>query len=164
MLPPAINHVRYDKKDNLPQIAIDAAAAIKMSKGEGRLLAYYAAQSSGFRPAVSTIMKYTGLSRSQIFRNRQKLIDHGLALMIMKGETNTQFAIDWSRAKTYATLNRQMVSKTSRFAQMTPAKAQCGLSIFYLKYGDLKEIVQQLNKMSETEYNALVRKVNNARA
>lgn len=163
MLPPSISHIRYNKADNLLQIANDAAAAIKMGSGERKLLAYYAAQSTGFRPASATVMKSTGLSKSQVFRNRQKLIDHGLALMIKKGERNSQFVIDWSRAKIYASLDRKLTSKNSWFAPMVPPgtkyKAQRQISMFALRYGDLNNIVDQLSNMSEDDYQFLVRKV-----
>lgn len=163
LLPPSIKHIRYNKTDNLPQIANDAAAAIKMGPGERKLLAYYASQSTGFRPAAETVMKNTGLSKSQVFRNRQKLIDHGLALMIKKGDINSQFVIDWSRAKIYASLDRKLVSKSSRFAPMTPPgtkqTAAHSISIYALRYGNLDDVINQLGAMSEVDYRFLVRKL-----
>ena len=78
MIPPKICHMRGFSTDERFSLCALCGKALHMGKGEVSLLQYYAACSDGFRPAVATVCKETGLSRRQAFDVRLMLEKHGI--------------------------------------------------------------------------------------
>lgn len=153
MTPPRIRHVGYERDDNLVAIATDAAAAIHMGKGERALLLFYAAQSSGFRPALKTIVSATGQSRSQVCRNRAELDAHGL--ISVSGDC---LSIHWDRAKLYASLDPRLTSKRCFFAPAGPKQPR-RISLFDLRYQPLEALLPRLAALSDDDFAALCRRL-----
>ena len=151
-VPPRVVHVGYQRNDNLRAIAADTAVALHMGKGEKALLMYYAAQSSGFRPALQAIANATGQNRSQIWRNRAALERDGLVLL-----RDGQLIIDWNHAKIFASLDPEMTSKHCVIAPAlspVPWKDQ-RVSALEMKYGDFETLIPKLANLSEEEYATL---------
>ena len=154
MTPSRLIHLNYERSDNLLEIAQDAAAALHMGKGEHALLAYYAAQSSGFRPALMHIASITGLSRSQICKNKQALIVHGLA-----AEKDGCFYINWARAKIYASLDPSLTSKRSICAAFNMNRRIERMSLFEFNTLPTNRLIAKLARLPETEFAALCRRI-----
>ena len=150
MTPAPIKHIRYSRHDDMRQLADAAATAIHMPKGERNLLAYYATQSSGFTPSLRTIANATGQSRSSVDRNRQKLVDHGIALTVYNGKRRT-FFIDWSRVKLYGTLDPAMTRGDHlKFMPLVPpaSQTQAVLTPNDLRFLPMDELITRLAAMS----------------
>lgn len=143
--PPVLKHIRYSRHDDLLDLADRAAKAIHMSKGERKLLRYYALQSSGFTPSLKAAANATDQDRSQVWRNRQKMINQGFALMVYDSKGAEQLLIDWSRIKLYATLDPKKVKKGSKFSPMTPpGDRHVPVTLFELRYAPEEEIIGRL--------------------
>lgn len=150
MTPAPIKHIRYSRHDDMRQLADAAATAIHMPKGERNLLAYYATQSSGFTPSLRAIANATGQSRSSVDRNRQKLVDHGIALTVYNGKHRT-FFIDWSRVKLYGTLDPAMTRGSRlKFMPLVPpaSRTQAVLTPSDLRFLPMDELITRLASMS----------------
>lgn len=154
-LPPMIVHVGFQRTDNLCAIATDAAAALHMSKGERALFCYYAAQSSGFRPALQAVANATGQNRAQVWRNRAALIAHGVAMF-----QDDRFIIDWGRAKIFSSLDPRLTSKHCTIAPVGSIDLQPQrISLHELKYGPLETLIQRLAALTDIEFAALRRRM-----
>ena len=158
--PPVLCHIRFSKHDDYQELADKAAKAIHMSKGERNLLKYYAAQSSGFSPSLKAAANATDQDRSQVWRNRQKMIDQGFALMVYGPSGSERFLIDWSRLKLYASLDPQKTSKKSKYLPMVPPNEKPKhMSTFELRYAPMEEVIAKLSAMTPEQYEHLVRSV-----
>lgn len=153
-MPPRVRHVGYKKCDDLAEIATEAAAALHMGKGERALLQYYAAQSSGFRPALQAIANATGLNRSQVWRNRAALEAHGLVSV----EDDIVF-VHWKRAKIYASLDPRLTSKRSYTAAAQKKERLRRVSLFEMKYAPLEALLPRLAALTKNEYADLCRRL-----
>lgn len=117
MVPPAIRHRYGLLSDERSSLCSLCGQALHMSKGEVALLRYYAACSDGFRPAVATVCKETGLSRAQVFNARIMLEHHG----IIKYTANN-LIIDWNRIRLFSTLDPLMTGKHCTIAPVETKK------------------------------------------
>lgn len=160
MTPPKIIHFRYNKIDDRNEIIEKASATLHMSKTEKSLLSFYAHCSSGFAPAVSLITAATHINRSQIFRCRSKLIEHGVA-----ATSGNSLFIDWSRLKLFSTLDPRLTSKRMTVQPVSLKKCDYNIymSLFELRYSDLDGVIKKLTAMTENEYNILRLKVKEKR-
>ena len=159
MTPAPIKHIRYSRHDDMKQLANAAATAIHMPKGERNLLAYYATQSSGFTPSLQAIANATGQSRSSVDRNRQKLVDHGIALTVINGKRRT-FFIDWSRVKLYGTLDPAMTrGDRVKFMPLVPPgpRPQTVLKPSDLRFMPLDELITRLARLDPESWENLLR-------
>jgi len=106
MIPAAVRHRYVLLSDERSPLCSLCGQALHMSKGEIALLQYYAACSDGFRPAVATVCKETGLSRRQAFYARNMLVKHGII-----DYSEKSIIIDWERIRLFSTLDPQMTGK-----------------------------------------------------
>ena len=157
MTPPAIHHINSIASDDRRSLASLCSQALHMGKGETAMLAYYATRSEGFRPAAQTVCKETGLSRMQVFRMRDKLCEHGVALI-----NSGSLILDWKRIRTFASLDAAMTSKRCVCA---PVRAKKGHYTIYipnsvivkLESCSVEQVVKILGAMTEQQFQAIRR-------
>lgn len=155
--PPKIKHVHYRHSDSFEKIASLAAAALHMGKGERALLSFYAACSSGFRPSLQAIANATGQNRSQVWRNRNALIEHGIA-----AEQNDVLVIDWNRLRMFASLDPKMTSKRCICAPLDLDPTR--LSICEFECAPMPDLLARLSSMTDKEYADLRTRLRSASA
>ena len=114
ILPPKIVHINVRSMDDREELCALCGSSLHMSKGEVKLLKYYAAQSSGFTPSVKRICNETGLSRAQVYNTRNMLEKHGVALL-----DQDCVYIDWERIRIFASLDPKL---TGRHFNVAPVK------------------------------------------
>lgn len=117
--PPRIRHCYRKTSDSMDELSLLCASALHMSKGELALLQFYSECQNGFRPAVKLIAEKTGMNRSQIFRCRTRLEEHG----VVKVEDDVVL-IDWNRVRLFSTLDPRMTHKKASIAPVSVVKAQ----------------------------------------
>ena len=143
--PPRISHIGYRRDDCFADIANRAATALHMGKGERALLGFYAVCSSGFRPSLQAIANVTGQDRSQVYRNRNALIKHGIV-----AERSDALIVDWNRLKLYASLDPRLTSKRSICAPLVRANAR--MSLLEFKSSPMTDLIPRLSVMTDSEY------------
>lgn len=148
ILPPKVIHTKYQKTDNLAEIAADCAKALHLSKGEADLLRYYSTTSSGFRPALKTVANAIGKTTVQVWRCRDKLADIGIVTK------DGDIVIDWQKAKTFASLDPKLTKKNCVRAKRSAVPLNKDL------IAALPEsmAVQILSEMTESEFQKFMRK------
>ena len=104
--PLKVEHLNARATDSRESLVSLCASALHMSKGEERLLQFYARQQDGFTPAAKRIMDETGLGKRQVYYARDMLEKHGVA----KSHDGC-FYIDWERIRLFSTLDPTMTSK-----------------------------------------------------
>ena len=127
-------------------------SSLHMSKGEIKLLCYYAARSNGFKPSAKLISKETGLSRARVFAGRQMLEEHGVISV-----DNERVYIDWQRIRIFASLDPKMTSKHCRIA---PIAKKRDYTIYYppksfmikLNSCSTEDACKMLSALTEDEY------------
>jgi len=149
-----VTHIHYNPSDSFDAIVKDASTALHMGKGERALLSFYATCSSGFRPSLKAIASATGQNRSQVWRNRNALVNHGVA-----AECDGSIVIDWSRLKLFGSLDPKLTSKRSWCAPLNSFDER--LSIFEFKSLPFSELISRLSAMTENEYGGFCRRLKN---
>lgn len=147
--PPIVKHINVRKEDERDALCSQCGASLFLSLKELTLLSYYAQQKSGFKPAVSRIIKETGLSRRTIFRVRQRLIDLGL-IGLHKG----RLLIDWQRIRLFASLEPDVISKNAFVAPVRPPDDQMFQPViddYFLAYAPLEDLCAFFSNMTEQE-------------
>lgn len=114
MRPLKIVHINVRSMDDREELCALCGSSLHMSKGEVKLLKYYAAQSSGFTPSVKRINEKTGLSRTQVYAVRNMLEKHGTVLV----DQHCVY-IDWERIRIFASLDPKL---TGRHFNVAPVK------------------------------------------
>ena len=115
----------------MPKVAEDACAAMRLPKSAARLMVYYATCANGFRPALQTVQKATGIDRTNISGIRKLLVNVGL-IRYTPGTTGT-IRIDWKRIATMAALPpeafdgvRRSMAERLKVEQFAPAFGKSG--------------------------------------
>lgn len=157
MLPPAIRHINSFAIDDRRDLSLLCSKALHMGKGETAMLLYFASCSDGFRPAAQTVCDRTGLSRKQVFRMRDKLCEHGVALL-----NDGSLILDWKRIRTFASLDAAMTSKRCLCAPVTAKKGYYTIYIpnsiiVKLESCSVEQVVKILGAMTEGQFQAIRR-------
>lgn len=121
-----------------------------MSKGEVALLKFYAQQTSGFKPSAQYIANTIGLSRMQVFRLRDKLIEHGIA-----AKDDKRLFINWDRIKLFSTLDPMMTGKNPYIKKINIKKCYYkGLSIpfDFLEFGKEEKVIKYLGALNNDTF------------
>lgn len=121
--PPKVTHLHCRAADERQALCQLCGAALHMSKGEIKLLRYYAEQQNGFKPALQHIANTLEMNRSQIFRNRRLLEQHGVILV-----QDDRVYIDWQRIRLFSTLDPALTSKRCYAAPVKPEK--CNYKVY----------------------------------
>lgn len=147
--PPRLSHRNSNVNDDKIELCFDCASRLRMSKGERSLLLYYAACSSGFRPSVQLIADRTDLNRSQVFRCRKKLEEHGVVKVL-----EDRVIIDWNRIRLFASLDPAMTGRHVTIAPVSLAKSLAPVkpSDHFFTLAPLEEVCDWFSKIGSTEY------------
>ena len=151
LLPPLVLIHTYRKNtDDRDHLCDMLKPVLRMSKGEVTLLKFYAKQTNGFRPSAQYIANSINVSRMQVFRLRDKLIDHGLA-----AKDNKHLFINWDRIRLFSTLDPAMTGKNPYIKKINIKKCyyKDGLIPFnFLEYGKQEQVVKYFSAIDEKEY------------
>lgn len=152
MLPPQISHRFISVLDNRSSLCSLCGQALHMSKGELALLLYYAACSDGFRPAVATVCKETGLSRAQVFNARIMLEKHGVIKC-----TENNLIIDWNRIRLFSTLDPLLTNKHCTISPVETKKLDynvlCSRTLIQrIETCPLEQALQILSALTDRQY------------
>ena len=150
--PLRLRHLHTLRQDSRESLVSPCSLALHMSKGEEKLLQYYAKQQDGFAPAAKRITDETDLSRRQIFYTRLMLVQHGVA----KLDADYVY-IDWERIRLFSTLDPAMTSKHCTIAPVRLKKLHHKVYIsrelrLRLRSLPVPELCNLLAAMTEEEY------------
>ena len=104
--PLRLRHLHTLRQDSRKSLVSSCSLALHMSKGEEKLLQYYAKQQDGFRPSLLHISNTIGVTTRQVKYLRIMLSKHG----VIKVDTECVY-IDWERIRLFSTLDPAMTSK-----------------------------------------------------
>lgn len=104
--PLRLRHLHTLRQDSRKSLVSSCSLALHMSKGEEKLLQYYAQQQDGFRPSLRRIADLISVTPRQVERLRLMLVQHGIA----KLDSECVY-IDWERIRLFSTLDPAMTSK-----------------------------------------------------
>lgn len=96
-------------------ILTQALSNLRVQKAASKLMIYYAAQSTGFRPSLSRIDEKIHVGIKNISTHRKRLIDKGLIEY-----TGDDIIIDWVRLSAIASMDKQLMGHPSRW-RIAPA-------------------------------------------
>lgn len=152
--PLRLRHIHVLRQDSRESLVSSCSLALHMSKGETRLLQYYAKQQDGFAPAAKRIIDETGLSRARVFAARGMLEQHGVIKL-----DEQHIYIDWERVRLFSTLNPEMTSKHCTVAPVRLKKRDYKVYISKelrnrLSFLPVPELCDLLAAMTEEEYRA----------
>ena len=151
--PKAIKHRGVAPQDSRKEMVADCANAMHLAKGSRKVLAFYARCGNSFRPAVQKIIDETGLSKSQILRNRDELVRKGIIAV-----TSDKIIVDWNRIKCFAMLDPKMTRKNMTALPVKVNYEAPHINLPELVALDDKALVQKLATMSEAEFKHLRKK------
>lgn len=151
--PKAIKHRGVAPQDSRKEMVADCANAMHLAKGSRKVLAFYARCGNSFRPAVQTIMSETGLSKSQILRDRDELVRKGIIAV-----TSDKIIVDWNRIKCFAMLDPKMTRKNVTCLPVPVNYERPHIDLSELLTMDDDALVEKLATMSEAEFKELRRK------
>ena len=113
--PPRILHVGGRPPDSEMSVILSQALSnLRVPRAASRLMIYYAAQSTGFRPSLSRITEKTGINQYNISRTRAQLVKRGLIAY-----TGDDVIIDWVRLSAFAACSKQLMG-TPGYWLITP--------------------------------------------
>lgn len=155
--PLKIEHLSSKATDSRESLVSLCASALHMSKGEERLLQFYARQQDGFTPAAKRIMDETGLSKPRVYADRNQLAAHGVAKIM-----NDMLYIDWERIRLFSTLDPRMTSKHCYVAPVVTKKRDHKVTLgdefrHRLATCTIAELCELLSAMDSKTYQAAVR-------
>jgi len=114
--PPKVTHINSRAADNRGELCSLCGSSLHMSKGEVKLLRYYAEQANGFKPALQHIANTLGITRRHVERARKMLELHGVIRV-----DDERVYIDWERIRLFSTLDPAC---TSKHCFIAPVKLQ----------------------------------------
>ena len=138
--PPKVTHIHVLPSDRREELCLLCGSSLHMSKGEVRLLCYYAHQSSGFEPALQHIANKIGVSRFHVQRARAMLQRHGVIAV-----DDVRVYIDWERIRLFSTLDPDMTNKHCTVAPVNPKK--CAYKIYIPSKG----LIEKLRSCSQED-------------
>lgn len=154
--PMMIQHINFNKGDNMPELTLKAAKAMHMCRGEAALLAYYAACSSGHTPAAKHIAETIGCAPTYVYVLRKTLQAKGIINIV-----EDKIYVDWKRIRVYASLNPKKTTKDQFIRPQNPAIAdriagaqQVNEKFLEVWKMNLWEIIAYFGAMTEAEYRA----------
>lgn len=150
--PLRLRHLHTLRQDSRESLVSSCSLALHMSKGEEKLLQYYAQQQDGFAPAAKRITDETGLSRARVFAARNMLEGHG----VIKMDSQCVW-IDWERIRLFSTLDPAMTSKHCTIKPVQVKKRDYKVYIsrelrLRLKTLPVPELCDLLAAMNDQEY------------
>lgn len=152
--PNKIVHVKFTKGDDFATLTNKAAKATHMGRGEASLLMYYAACSSGYRPAAKHVAESIGVDEGYVYVLRKALESKGVISVM-----SDAVIVNWDRIKILASLDPKLTSKESWIKPQTPAvidrigKTMLLHPTFYELYTEpLSRIIDMFGCMSNAEY------------
>ena len=131
----------------------DCAKAMHLAKGSHKVLAFYARCGNSFRPAVQKIMDETGLSKSQILRDREELVRKGIIAV-----TSDKIIVDWNRIRSFAMLDPKMTRKNMTCMPVSTGYERPHVDLPELLMMDNDALIERLATMSAAEFKELRRK------
>lgn len=154
--PLKIEHLSSKATDSRESLVSLCASALHMSKGEERLLQFYARQQNGFTPAAKKIMDETGLSKPRVYADRNQLVTHGVAKIM-----DDVLYIDWERIRLFSTLDPRMTSKHCRIAPVVAKKRDHKVTLgdefrHRLATCSIAELCELLSTMDDGLYRASI--------
>lgn len=164
--PPKLVHYGSRSTDDREALVAACGKARHMSKGEIRLLAFYAQQSDFFQPSLRHIANTTGLNRSQVFRCREALIRDRVALEVYRDGKPQKLIIHWPNIRLFSTLDPKMTSKHDWAAPIEfnrSKRAGSSLSLLDFKTLPIEDLVMRIAAMPPDDYAAFCRKLKSAR-
>lgn len=157
--PPEVKHLRGKRSDNRATLCLACSKALKLAKGETRVLCFYGRCSNGFRPSLQYIADESGVSRRHVERIRTSLVRHGLIAV-----DHEAVYVDWNRIRLFSTLDPKLTSKNAYYAPVEMGRqrnkiGKPGSEEFFL-FASPKAISDYLGRLSDDEYNAKVAEFN----
>lgn len=158
-IPNVIVHMNYHKDDDFVSLSTQCCSVMHFSKGESRLLRYYATVSSGFKPAASVICKEVGLTERHLYRARKRLETCG----VLYRKERTLY-VCWDRIKLYASLDPSMTKTKNGFFSQAGSLSETsvqnlGAKALYLRSAPIDDVISWLTVMSEKEYEAISHRI-----
>lgn len=154
--PPCVLHIRTKEEDDRMELIQLCSSSLHFSKGEEKLLEYYANCKSGFRPSQELVANKIDVDRRHVAKLRARLVERGIAL----SQDNKVF-IDWERIRLFSTLDPDMTSKhctVSRVELQRPSYLRY-LEVLYssdsITLVNPDKISEMLNDMTEDDYKKL---------
>ena len=105
--PPCIRHVGRRPPQDMQSSVVDRALLnLRVPKAACKLMKFYAAQATGFRPSLKMIDTATGIGEKHVSTARQMLVRYGL--IAYDGKT---VLIDWVRLAAFASLDAKAMGQ-----------------------------------------------------
>jgi len=109
--PPAVKHVGNRPSQEMQSLIINQALAVlRVPKAASKLMKFYAAQATGFRPSLKTIQDAIGIDAHNISRSRSLLMAYGLI-----GYDGNNIFVDWLRLCAFASMQPQMMGQKKKW-------------------------------------------------
>lgn len=144
--PPRIVHQHVRNSDDRPALCKQCGAALKMSKGEVRLLLFYATCQTGFTPSLQLLSDQTGLSRKGVQKCRKALVSHGVIAL-----SRYCVYVDWARIRLFASLDPAFISRHATI-EPVPIPGVDTLDPVYLEAIPLEDALRVFGSMPEEDY------------
>ena len=105
--PPVVKHVGQRPSQDKQSLIIDQALAnLRVPKAASKLMKFYAAQATGFRPSLKMIDESTGVGIKNVSTIRALLVRYGLITY-----DGNSIIIDWLRLCAFASLDPDRMGK-----------------------------------------------------
>jgi len=105
--PPCVRHVGHRPPQDMQSSVVDRALLnLRAPKAACKLMKFYAAQATGFRPSLKMIDAATGIGEKHVSTARQMLVRYGL--IAYDGKT---ILIDWVRLTAFALLDAKAMGQ-----------------------------------------------------
>lgn len=154
--PPRIRHLSGNLSDDRETLSLLCACALHMSKGELRLLQFYAECQNGFRPSQQLVADKIGTDRRHIPRIRKQLEAHGVVL-----HREDVIFVDWSRIRLFSTLDPRMTRKIASVAPVSIEERpeQPDPDPDFFQFAPLQDVCSWFSSLNEIDFSRWKRKL-----
>ena len=143
--PPAIKHIGDRPEQEKQSLILNRALFnLRVPKAASRLMVFYAAQATGFRPSLKVIESATGIASHNISRVRQLLVAYGLI-----GYDQTYIIVDWVRLRGLAIADVKRIG-AKRDWRISPVSASSSSDSTF----DVHNYIGTLNSADRRLYNS----------
>lgn len=113
--PPCVRHVGHRPPQEMQSSVVDRALLnLRAPKAACKLMKFYAAQATGFRPSLKMIEEHTSIGIKYVSEVRQILVKRGLL-----GYDGRTVLIDWLRLSSLASMDTKLIGQRKHW-NITP--------------------------------------------